>query len=386
MHHATTLSVSEQTYNREDEAILFVSLELSRSTWVATSSALGSRKISKHTLAGGNGRKLLDLLARLKSRAEQRIAAPVKVVTIQEVGLDGFWIHRLLEANGIESHVVDPASIAVPRRHRRAKTDAIDGETLLRTLMAWQRGEPRVCAMTVPPSPSEEDRRRVSRERAALLRERIRHTNRIRGLLFGQGITNYNPLHKNRRKGLEELRTGDGHPVPPHLKEEILRQIDRLELVLRQIDEVEAERDEMLQPGQPSSPVALLMRFKGIGSEFASVLYLEGLFRHFENRRQLAAYAGLAPSPWKSGSVDHEQGISKAGNPRLRTTMVELAWMWVRHQPASALSCWFRQRVGSERGRIRRISIVALARKLLIALSRYVTHGEIPAGAIVKPV
>jgi transposase len=134
--------------------------------------------MSKHTLVGGDARKLLDLLARLKSRAEQRIAAPVEVVAIQEAGLDGFWIHRLLEANGVESHVVDPASIAVPRRHRRAKTDAIDGETLLRTLMAWQRGEPRVCAMTVPPTPSEEDRRRVSRERATLLRERIRHTNR----------------------------------------------------------------------------------------------------------------------------------------------------------------------------------------------------------------
>jgi transposase len=342
--------------------------------------------MSKHTLVGGDARKLLDLLARLKSRAEQRIAAPVKVVAIQEVGLDGFWIHRLLEANGVESHVVDPASIAVPRRHRRAKTDAIDGEMLLRTLMAWHRGEPRVCAMTVPPTPNEEDHRRVSRERATLLRERIRHTNRIRGLLFGQGITNYNPLHKNRRKGLEELRTGDGHPVPVHLKAEILREIDRLELVLRQINEVEAERDEMLRPGKASSPVALLMRLKGIGPEFAAVLYLEGLFRHFENRRQLAAYAGLAPSPWKSGSVDHEQGISKAGNPRLRTTMVELAWMWVRYQPASALSCWFRQRVGSERGRIRRISIVALARKLLIALSRYINHGEIPAGAVVKPV
>ena len=128
------------------------------------------------------------------------------------------------------------------------------------------------------------------------------------------------------------------------------------------------------------------MRLKGIGAEFAAVLYLEGLFRHFKNRRQLAAYAGLAPSPWKSGSIDHEQGISKAGNPRLRTTMVELAWMWVRYQPDSALSCWFRQRVGSERGRIRRISIVPLARKLLIALSRYVTHGEIPAGAVLKPV
>jgi transposase len=171
--------------------------------------------------------------------------------------------------------------------------------------------------------------------------------------------------------------------VPVHLKAEILREIDRLELVLGQISEVEAERDEMLQ-AQASSPAALLMRLKGIGAEFAAVLYLEGLFRHFENRRQLAAYAGLAPSPWKSGSIDQEQGISKAGNPRLRTTMVELAWMWVRYQPASALSCWFRQRVGSERGRIRRISIVALARKLLIALSRYVTHGEIPAGAIMK--
>ena len=386
MHDSTDLPVPERTGIRADSATLFVSLELSRSTWVATSLAPGSKKMSKHTLVGGDAGKLLDLLARLKARAEQRIAAPVKVVAIHEVGLDGFWIHRLLEANGVESHVVDPASIAVPRRHRRAKTDAIDGETLLRTLMAWQRGEPRVCAMTVPPSPIEEDRRRISRERATLLRERIRHTNRIRGLLFGQGVTNYNPLHKKRREYLKELRTGDGRSLPAHLKAEILREIDRLELVLRQISEVEAERDEMLQPAKASSPVALLMRLKGIGAEFATVLYLEGLFRHFENRRQLAAYAGLAPSPWKSGSIDHEQGISKTGNPRLRTTMVELAWMWVRYQPASALSCWFRQRVGSERGRMRRISIVALARELLIALSRYINHGEIPAGAVVKPV
>jgi len=386
MHDGTNLPVPERTASGGDCATLFVSLELSRSTWVATSLAPGSKKMSKHTLAGGNGRELLNLLARLKTRAEQRIAAPIKIVAIHEVGLDGFWIHRLLEANGVESHVVDPASVAVPRRHRRAKTDAIDGETLLRTLMAWRRGEPRVCAMTVPPNPSEEDCRRISRERAVLLRERIRHTNRIRGLLFGQGITNYNPLRKNRRECLEELRTGDGHSVPARLKAEILREIDRLELVLRQISEVEAERDAMLQPAEASSPAALLMQLKGIGAEFAAVLYLEGLFRHFENRRQLAAYAGLAPSPWKSGSIDHEQGISKAGNPRLRTTMVELAWMWVRYQPDSALSCWFRQRVGSERGRTRRISIVALARKLLIALWRYVTHGEIPAGAVTKPV
>jgi hypothetical protein len=166
-NQATTLPVRQGTGIQGDCATLFVSLELSHSTWVATSLAPGSKKISKHTLVGGNGRKLLELLARLKTRAEQHIAAPVKIVTIHEVGLDGFWVHRLLDANGIESHVVDPASIAVPRRHRRAKTDAIDGETLLRTLMAWQRGEPRVCAMTVPPSPSEEDRRRVSQARDA---------------------------------------------------------------------------------------------------------------------------------------------------------------------------------------------------------------------------
>src|ERR1700746_2828427 len=181
MDHPTTLPVLDPTDLCGDCSTLLVSLELSRSTWVETSLALGSRKMSKHTLVGGDARKLLDLLARLRSKAEQRLAAPVRVVAIQEVGLDGFWIHRLLEANGVESHLVDPASIAVPRRHRRAKTDAIDGETpprretaeatggetLRRTLMAGRRGEPRVCAMTVPPSPSEEDRRRVSRERAA---------------------------------------------------------------------------------------------------------------------------------------------------------------------------------------------------------------------------
>src|SRR5258705_5523140 len=221
MHDSTDLPFPERTAIRGDSATLFVSLELSRSTWVATSLAPGSKKMSKHTLVGGNGRELLDLLARLKTRAEQRIAASVKVVAIHEVGLDGFWVHRLLDANGVESHVVDPASVAVPRRHRRAKTDTIDGETLFRTLMAWRRGEPRVFAMTVPPSPSEEDCRPISRERAVLLRERIRHTNRIRGLPFCQGTANYNPLNKNRRECLEELRTGDGCPMPARLKAEI---------------------------------------------------------------------------------------------------------------------------------------------------------------------
>jgi transposase len=282
----------------------------------------------------------------MRTRAQQLTGRPVKIVVIQEAGLDGFWVHRLLEANGIESHVVDPASIAVPRRRRRAKTDAIDGETLLRTLLAWKRGEPRVCAMVVPPTPEEEDRRRICRERAILLRERIRHTNRIKGLLAGQGIAGFNPLHKDRRQLLDAAHTGDGRPLPNQLKAEILREIELIELLVRQIADVETERELLVGPkaSNTPSPVIVLEKLKGIGPEIASVLYLEGLFRSFGNRRQLAAYAGLAPTPWRSGTVDQEQGISKAGNPRLRSTMIELAWLWQRHQPASTLSRWFHTR------------------------------------------
>jgi transposase len=381
-HHVQRQATIHPHYAR-----LAVSLELSRSTWLVTSLTPGTEKLSKHSVPGGNGPALLDLLARLRRSAEQRVGGSVEIVVIQEAGLDGFWVHRLLEASGMESHVVDAASVAVPRRHRRAKTDVIDGETLLRTLMAWKRGEPRVCSIVVPPSADEEDQRRISRERDALLRARIQHTNRIRGLLFSQGISDYNPLRKNRRDRLEILRTGDGRPLPPRLKAQILREIERLEVLLRQIAEVEAERDALAPskgPAGSDSPAVLLARLKGIGPEFASVLYLEGLFRSFGNRRQVAAYAGLVPTPWKSGQINREQGISKAGNPRLRKTLVELAWLWVRHQPDSKLSRWFRERVGAERGRIRHISIIALARRLLIALWRYVTHGEVPDGAVLK--
>jgi transposase len=341
--------------------------------------------MSKYSTLGGNGAALLGLLRRLQVRAEQIARGPVEIVVIQEAGLDGFWVHRLLKANGIESHVVDPASIAVPRRRRRAKTDAIDGETLLRTLLAWRRGEPRVCAMVVPPTPEQEDRRRTSRERAVLLQERVRHVNRIKGLLAGQGITDYEPLHKDRRAHLATLKTGDGQPLPLRLKAELLREIELIELLIRQIAEVEVERDTVELDGEGNqSPVALLARLKAIGPQIAAVLYLEGLYRSFANRREVAAYAGLVPTPWRSGTIDREQGISKAGNWRLRHIMIELAWLWVRHQPDSALSRWFRARVGTERGRIRRIAIVALARKLLIALWRYVTHGEVPEGAVLK--
>ncbi len=374
------------TTARANDTTLFASLELSKSKWVVTINSPGSEKYSRHAVEGGDGAGLLDLLSRSRAKAEQRYGVPVKVVVIQEAGLDGFWIHRLLDANGIESHVVDAASIAVDRRHRRAKTDSIDGETLLRTLMAWARGERRVCSMVRAPSPEEEDRRRLTRERGTLLKERIQHTNRIKGLLGGQGVRGYNPLRRDRFERLEALRTGDGCELPPMLKAEIRRELDRLAQVTTQLAAVERARDALVrtESEERNNPAALLLKFKGIGPEFASLLWLESLFRSFGNRRQVAAYGGLAPSPWQSGAIERDQGISKSGNRRLRKTMIELAWLWLRHQPDSALSRWFHARVGAAKGRVRRIAIVALARKLLVALWRYVTQGVVPEGAVFK--
>ena len=307
----------------------------------------------------------------------------VPIIVIQEAGLDGFWIHRLLQDKRVESHVVDPASIATSRRRRRAKTDKIDGEALVRALLAYKRGEPRVCAMVRAPTPHEEDRRRICRERKTLTAERVEHVNRIKGLLFAQGISDYEPLLRKRRERLEELRTGDGRPLPEHLKAQIRRELDRLELTLQQIKSVETERNAMLSPSDDGAPApgAMLKNLKGIGPEFAGILWSEGLFRSFSNRRQVAAYAGLAPTPWRSGSVAHEQGVSKAGNPRLRTTMIQLAWLWIRHQPRSILTLWFHQRVQLNGGRVRKVLIVALARKLLIAFWKYVTAGVVLEGA-----
>jgi transposase len=374
---------------KQEPVTIFVSLELSRVRWLVTWTFHGSAKMSKTSVAAGNGEALLALLAQIKTRAERSQRRVGQIIVVQEAGLDGFWVHRLLESQGLESHVVDPGSVAVPRRQRRPKSDAIDGETLLRVLMAWKRGEPRVCSMVVPPGPEDEERRRLVRERKMLVAERTRETNRIRGLLASQGITDYDPLRRDRRARLDGLRTGDGRALPQRFQAEIARALDRIELVERQIAELEAERKALVQPASgPSSSLiaARLLALRGIGPEFAAVLSLECFFRHFDNRRQLAAYAGLAPSPWQSGQVDRTQGVSKAGNSRLRTAMVELAWLWVRYQPGSALTAWFQQRVRAERGRPRRIAIVALARKLLVALWRYVTEGLVPEGAVLKEV
>jgi transposase len=424
------------TATRPEDITVFAALELSRKSWLVATSSPGEDRVSKRVVVAGDGPGLLALLAKLRETAERRLGRAVRVVVIQEAGLDGFWLHRLLVENGLESHVVDAASLAVDRRKRRRKTDAIDVEGLLRALMAWARGERRVCSMVRPPSPEEEDRRRLCREREALVTERIRHTNRIKGLLAGQGVLDFDPLRPKHRERLEELRTGDGRPLPPCLLAEIRRQLGRLDAVVRDLATVEAERNglvgirstdrptpraeeaaepggvaeavavpvapEEVAPGAASEmapagasaasetapaetgPAALLMRLKGIGPEFAAVLWLEALFRSFGNRRQIAAYAGLAPVPWQSGGIERDQGIAKAGNPRLRKTMIQVAWLWIRHQPGSAISQWFARRVGTARGRVRRIAIVAVARKLLVALWRYVTQGIVPEGAVLK--
>src|ERR1700682_766959 len=304
-------SLDEPAAIRTQFGAIFVSLELSRSTWLVTSLSPGNgEKMSKHTVATGDMAGLLARFSELKRKAMTRTGKSYPIIVIQEAGLDGFWIHRALQGEGIESHVVDAASIATSRRRRRAKTDKIDGEALLRALLAYKRGEPRVCAMVVAPSPEAEDRRRLCRERRTLIAERIRHVNRIKGLLFAQGISDYAPKRRDRRARLEALRTGDGRQLPSHLKAQIGRELDRIELLLEQIKAVETERDALLATAsKPASdgalpdPVTMLLALRGVGANFAAVLWSEAFYRQFANRRQVAAYAGLAATPWQSGGI-----------------------------------------------------------------------------------
>lgn len=342
--------------------------------------------MSKRVLVAGDVAGLLAHLGELQRKTAARTGTTYPIISVYEAGYDGFWLHRVLVAEGIESHVVDPASITTSRRRRQTKTDRIDGEKLIRALLAYKRGEPHVCAMVTPPTPDEEDRKRLGRERRVLVAERVAHVNRIKGLLFAHGITGYQPLRRDRRARLDELTTGDGRALPAHVKAQLTRELDRLELLIAQIKAVEAERDQLLAADADAAPagaVALLLKLRGIGPEVADRLWAEGLYRHFDNRRQLAAYAGLAPTPWQSGSVDHEQGLSGAGNPRLRSTMVELAWLWLKHQPDSALSLWFKERVKAA-GSLRKTLLAALARKLLVAFWKYVTAGVVIEGARMK--
>jgi transposase len=372
------------------DAAVFVAMELSKSAWLLAAQGSPSGKASSHRLEGGDIAGLLALLRRLQAREQQACGRPVQIILGYEAGYDGFWLQRRLAAEGITCWVMDPGSLQVDRRARRAKTDRLDAAMLLRALMAWWRGDRAACHMVQVPSVEREDARRTHRERQRLIAERVQHVNRIKGLLATQGIYDYRPLRRDRWERLEDLRTGDGRELPPRLRREIEREFRRLELVLEQIAATEAERDATVAApaaeDADAAMVAQLARLGGIGPELATVLVREALYRPFANRKEVAAYAGLTPSPYASGDRHRDQGISKAGNPLLRKAMVELAWLWLRYQPDSALARWFTERVGSVRGRIRKIMAVALARKLLVALWRYLTTGLLPEGARLKVV
>jgi transposase len=366
-------------------ATLFVAIELSQASWLVALSVTGQDKIRHHRIAGGDAGGLLALLERVRRRAETALGGAVRVITCYEAGYDGFWLHRLLHQHGIDNHVLDAASLLVDRRARRAKTDRLDAQALLQTLIAWCSGNRRVCRVVRVPSPEEEDLRRRTRERERLMIERVQHVNRIKGLLVGQGIRDFAPLRPDWRTRLAALRTGDGRALPACLTTEIERECRRLWVVLEMLHTVE---QEIAAESRTSAPEAAmmrrLMRLTALGQTSASVLVHEVFFRNFTSRRALAHYLGLTPSPWNSGALRRDQGIGKAGNPRARRIALELAWLWLRHQPGSALAQWFRTRCGAATGLPRRLLVVALARKLMVALWRYLTTGIVPEGALLK--
>jgi transposase len=363
-------------------------LELSEKKWVLAVQLPGVDRHSRHVV-DACGDNLVSFVERLKAKCASAGRKAVRVILTHEAGRDGFWLARFLARHGIEVHVMQPSSLPVDRRARRAKTDKIDVEMLLRTLMAWLRGEPRVCSMVPIPSEADEEARRAHREREDLTRERRSIVNKIDGILATLGIKGYKALRRDRREQLNCVRQPGGDPIPQKAKARIERLLDRLDLVLKLIDQVEAARDAVLKKDAPADEAEKMIRsltdLRSIGPDFATLLVREAFVRQFRDRRALAGYVGLGGTPFSSGGSEREQGIGKDGNRRVRAAMVELAWTWLRWQPDSALSLWFRARVGATGGgRIRKIMIVALARKLLVALWRYVKDGVIPDGAIMK--
>ena len=366
---------------------IFVALELSQRSWLVTMHSPDRDRISRHRVDGGDHAALLALIDRVRERSARALGSAPAVMSCYEAGYDGFWLHRLLMAAGITNHVFDPASIAVEQRARRAKTDRIDGELLLRTLMAYRRGEPRVVRIVRVPSRDQEDARRDTREQQRLVKEQGAHTNRIKALLRLVGVPVGRPRRRDWLTWLADQRDWQGQPVPPCLMAEIRREHARLMLVREQLAALEqpaAAADLTPAAAEMARRKSHLCRLKTLGPTFAGRLTNEVFYKDFRNRREVAGYCGLAPSPWKSGSIDREQGISKAGNPRARQTATELAWLWLRHQPDSALTLWFRQRTANASARLRRIAIIALARKLMVALWRYLTTGLVPEGAVLK--
>ena len=363
--------------------VLYVSFELSWNTWkMAFTIGAGQPPRIRSIPARGTSLVLSEI-----KKAKRRFGLPddAPVVSCYEAGRDGFWLHRFLVHEGVRNIVVDSSSIEVNRRKRRAKSDRLDAIMLVSQLIRWHNGEKRVWSVVHVPTVTDEDRRQLHRELIELKGQRTEHVNRIKGLLAGLGLSTIVDAKLPER--LEKLRQWDGAALPPALHQRMLREFERLQLVGRQIRELEAERTERIRddPTPEVEKVRRLLSLKGMGENGAWLLVWEFFsWRLIHNRRELASLAGLSPTPYDSGNMRCEQGISKAGNRRVRWMMIQLAWGWLRYQPNSELSQWYRRRFAQGNTRLRKVGIVALARKLLIAFWKYLETGEVPAGAEVR--
>lgn len=366
-----------------------VALELSKTSWVVAFAPPNDTKVAVHKIRAGDVDRLTSILASSKSKAERQINRPLQIVLCYEVGYDGFWLARLLIEKGIHTVVFDPASFLLPRRGRVAKTDRLDAEGMTRTLRAWLAGSREVARDVQIPTIEQEDAKRIERERKYLVEERISIVGRIKGLLALHGIwLSGKRIGKGLRGQLDTLRTGDGRALAPCLRRDIERMLTRYDHISQQITEVENDRRMALTDNRGTFPhadkVRRLATLGAVGETTATVLVAEVYHRTFETRRHVASFVGLAPSPYKSGDVDRDRGINKAGTKLARQTLVELAWFWLRYQPQSKLSQWWQERFSDKGMRGRKVGIVALARKLAIALWRFVEDGVVPEGARLK--
>ena len=369
---------------RNPQPTLYLAFELSDQDWKLGFTVGLGQPPRQRKIAAGDTAALKHEIALAKQRFGLPADAPV--LSCYEAGRDGFWLHRFLESEQISNLVVDSASIEVSRRGKHAKTDRLDVEKLVTMLMRYHAGESRVWSVVQVPSLAAEDQRHLHRQLLALKGERTRYVNRIKGLLVSQGI--HLTVDSDFLTHLPQLRLWDGAPLPDGLTARLRREFSCWQFVHRQILELEAERRTAIRESQEPcmTQVRQLLRLKGIGENSAWLYVMEFFgWRDFHNRREIGALAGLTPTPFQSGDEDHEQGISKAGNTLIRAMAIEIAWGWLRHQPDSALSQWYQERFGAGSTRLHKIGIVALARKLLIALWHYLESGELPEGAALKP-
>jgi transposase len=371
----------------EQDATLIAVIEMSQASWLVAGIVPGiERQPLKKLTTDQEG--LLQLLHRWRNEAAKAGRIIKRITVAFEAGRDGFWLARWLRAHQIEAHVIHPSSVPVSREHRRAKTDRLDSELLKRAFLGWLRGEPNHCTMAAIPAIEDEDARRPSRERESLVKECTRIVNRVRANLARLGIRGFRPTLARASDRLEALRTPEGILVPPNTLAELRRDMAHLRFVKQQIKQIEATRAERLEgaPGERRNPrVHLLARVVGVGIETADMLVQEVFSRKLRDRKAVARYAGLTGAPDESGQKRRERGLAKAGNARVRRGMIQLAWGHLLHQKDSVLAEWYRTRTAGARGGTRKTMIVALARKLLIALWRLVTTGEAPAGLLLRP-